>query len=606
MSTDQRRNERAGETGDPRGNLVTSDIVRHDSHVNAIRRLQQLLLSLRGEGCVRFTAAGSRLIRSNALSEEEIAFVVKPRDPDILRSSTLASSSAYWSLGCVSIGCCPTHGSYGVRKELPCKSAIGSEACRMGLINCDPIAKPNPWTAYLRRNGGSFDVLHTPRLRGMHAVLQVWAPRGCYSPRKSGLSSPPLYFTLIILISLTTRNQSSCSRNDSEWAPVAERLARSPPTKANLVQSPAGSPDFCKWESCRTMPLTRQSDCLSMRYYLGRPDTTLHIGLCATSLACSAVSVHVSPKGTWLTFFRSHLPAWLAQRSLTVTCGELLQDKLALAVCCTLLAAGLHFHHQPYLCLREMLLKYHSLAAQAATGPSVRQSLVYVLVYKQRGKVKAVPGDVTGSPRLRARPRLVPQPSVFLINSSPGRVTCPAPPRCSTSITARIPSRQTGFNPRPSHSLIFASGNRAGRCRCLAGFLEVLLFPLPFQFDAALYSPKSPSLALKTSLLGTAQISSFTLSALIEGSLTENRFFGGMKASARLEMLAYLNDLSRTEKWGRSSPVARASDKGADVAQWLENPILGPQLVRARAPNSGAAVGDWVEHPIVGPQQPSG
>ncbi|KAJ8897441.1 hypothetical protein PR048_002787 [Dryococelus australis] len=33
------------------------------------------------------------------------------------------------------------------------------------------------------------------------------------------------------------------------------RLARSPPTKANRAQSSAGSPDFRKWESCRTMPL---------------------------------------------------------------------------------------------------------------------------------------------------------------------------------------------------------------------------------------------------------------------------------------------------------------------------------------------------------------
>ncbi|KAJ8866468.1 hypothetical protein PR048_032311 [Dryococelus australis] len=38
-------------------------------------------------------------------------------------------------------------------------------------------------------------------------------------------------------------------------ATVAERLTRSPPTKTNRVQSPAGSPDFFKWESCRMMPL---------------------------------------------------------------------------------------------------------------------------------------------------------------------------------------------------------------------------------------------------------------------------------------------------------------------------------------------------------------
>ncbi|KAJ8883017.1 hypothetical protein PR048_014856 [Dryococelus australis] len=37
---------------------------------------------------------------------------------------------------------------------------------------------------------------------------------------------------------------------------VAERLACSPPSKANRVQSPAGSlPYFRKWESCRTMLL---------------------------------------------------------------------------------------------------------------------------------------------------------------------------------------------------------------------------------------------------------------------------------------------------------------------------------------------------------------
>ncbi|KAJ8872222.1 hypothetical protein PR048_025824 [Dryococelus australis] len=38
-------------------------------------------------------------------------------------------------------------------------------------------------------------------------------------------------------------------------AAVAERLLRSPPSKANRVQSPAGSPDFRKWESYRTIPL---------------------------------------------------------------------------------------------------------------------------------------------------------------------------------------------------------------------------------------------------------------------------------------------------------------------------------------------------------------
>ncbi|KAJ8882051.1 hypothetical protein PR048_018539 [Dryococelus australis] len=38
-------------------------------------------------------------------------------------------------------------------------------------------------------------------------------------------------------------------------AAVAERLARSPPAKAHRARSPAGSPDFRKWESCPTVPL---------------------------------------------------------------------------------------------------------------------------------------------------------------------------------------------------------------------------------------------------------------------------------------------------------------------------------------------------------------
>ncbi|KAJ8895569.1 hypothetical protein PR048_000905 [Dryococelus australis] len=50
-------------------------------------------------------------------------------------------SSAYWSLGCVFTGCCPTHGIYGNRWGFLCKSAIGSEAFRASLISCDPIAK---------------------------------------------------------------------------------------------------------------------------------------------------------------------------------------------------------------------------------------------------------------------------------------------------------------------------------------------------------------------------------------------------------------------------------------------------------------------------------
>ncbi|KAJ8895370.1 hypothetical protein PR048_000702 [Dryococelus australis] len=75
----------------------------------------------------------------------------------------------------------------------------------------------------------------------------------CSRGYANAASGRPLYRKL------TRSNQSSGGERKPaaprRGATVAERLACSPPTKANRVQSPAGSPDFRKWESCRTMPL---------------------------------------------------------------------------------------------------------------------------------------------------------------------------------------------------------------------------------------------------------------------------------------------------------------------------------------------------------------
>ncbi|KAJ8897476.1 hypothetical protein PR048_002822 [Dryococelus australis] len=64
----------------------------------------------------------------------------------------------------------------------------------------------------------------------------------------------------------------------------------------------------------------------------------------------------------------------------------------------------------------------------------------------------------------------------------------------------------------PTASLrIFTCGNSAGRCHLSAGFLRDLPFPPPFRSYAAPYTPQSPSLSLKTSMLRAIQISSLTL-----------------------------------------------------------------------------------------------
>ncbi|KAJ8869745.1 hypothetical protein PR048_028753 [Dryococelus australis] len=83
--------------------------------------------------------------------------------------------------------------------------------------------------------------------------------------------------------------------------------------------------------------------------------------------------------------------------------------------------------------------------------------------------------------------------------------------RVFAQTTISHPPRRTGFNAWPGDR-IFASGNRAGRCRWLAGFLGDLPFPPPLHSGAAPYSLPSPSPALKTSLLRATQISSLNIS----------------------------------------------------------------------------------------------
>ncbi|KAJ8877759.1 hypothetical protein PR048_022214 [Dryococelus australis] len=152
VSMDRRWNDTAGDTGDLRENPVTNGIARHESHM-------------------RKSAPGNLLANQEAqpignLLQHAVANQAQDPFPEThvanQRIDTLTSkgppcylvylylkavhdktaqSSAYWSLSCVFIGCCPTPGNYGIGKVFPYKSAIGSEAGRAGLINWDPIAK---------------------------------------------------------------------------------------------------------------------------------------------------------------------------------------------------------------------------------------------------------------------------------------------------------------------------------------------------------------------------------------------------------------------------------------------------------------------------------
>ncbi|KAJ8894438.1 hypothetical protein PR048_007092 [Dryococelus australis] len=60
MSMEQRRNERAGETGDPRENPPTNGIVRHDSHMRKFGVTQIALVG--GEQANRSATRVSRAL----------------------------------------------------------------------------------------------------------------------------------------------------------------------------------------------------------------------------------------------------------------------------------------------------------------------------------------------------------------------------------------------------------------------------------------------------------------------------------------------------------------------------------------------------------------
>ncbi|KAJ8869005.1 hypothetical protein PR048_030551, partial [Dryococelus australis] len=93
-------------------------------------------------------------------------------------------------------------------------------------------------------------LLHT-RLASLPSALDVKSNPNMLTP----LSPEPLTEALSDIGYDTTHRSSPCTCSSS-GATVDERLDSSPPTKANRVQSPAGSlPDFSKWGSCLTMPL---------------------------------------------------------------------------------------------------------------------------------------------------------------------------------------------------------------------------------------------------------------------------------------------------------------------------------------------------------------
>ncbi|KAJ8894891.1 hypothetical protein PR048_000198 [Dryococelus australis] len=171
--------------------------------------------------------------------------------------------SAYWSLSCVCFGCCAAPGSYGSRKVFPCKSAIGSEACRVGIINCDPIAKC--WSHVIlsgsvKCGNDTISQWWYDNSRGVYVVLKstVWCNifeknHWLYQSKSAHQDSVPIV-NLLHSGSFVPCGRATQVIELCLWPQLD--YSSSPPPKANMVRFPAGLPVvLLMCVSCRTMPL---------------------------------------------------------------------------------------------------------------------------------------------------------------------------------------------------------------------------------------------------------------------------------------------------------------------------------------------------------------
>ncbi|KAJ8878980.1 hypothetical protein PR048_019586 [Dryococelus australis] len=211
---EERRNGIAGETGDPRENLPTSRIVHHDFHVdfnNAHFIVNSLYhwasdrqtLPARLRAYSRHVAlSGSTEYVSTQKTKGVAVPLMSTYSPYTVESTLMRWS---WHLSVQT----------DLHKEQTCLSGQYAKFARL----CEVVAG----CQQNAREGGSGS---TQRKLANH---------------QQHLSRFPLTKTVNELVGGAT---------GAEW------LGRSPSTKANKVQSPAGPlPNFHKWESCRTKPL---------------------------------------------------------------------------------------------------------------------------------------------------------------------------------------------------------------------------------------------------------------------------------------------------------------------------------------------------------------
>ncbi|KAJ8865663.1 hypothetical protein PR048_033183 [Dryococelus australis] len=245
------QNKGAGETGDPRENPPTSSIVRHDCQMR------------------KFADAGNQtrfaLVGDIPISTAHWLYAVTVEGDD-WASVLQEVSNTMWTNGEFSL---ELHGGYWLLLRAQRMYSSEQEPAYLATLHYTPLAifGGNYLNGY--RNTAECPVsspgtiLQKGRRKKIsvlikHIYSEVTFAIGSQFIRHALDVSEPIAelqrYTLRIPYCQSSRYRKKKSHLFI-GVTLAERLARSPPTKANRAQSPAGSPDFRKWESCRMMPL---------------------------------------------------------------------------------------------------------------------------------------------------------------------------------------------------------------------------------------------------------------------------------------------------------------------------------------------------------------
>ncbi|KAJ8880824.1 hypothetical protein PR048_017295 [Dryococelus australis] len=92
-------------------------------------------------------------------------------------------------------------------------------------------------------------------LNGLRFPAHYFAPMATGQSRDACAAGRAAQIKIFTYDELSVRFQRNCNVPLLLLQLALKRLARSPSTKVNRAQSPAGSPDFRKWKWCRTIQL---------------------------------------------------------------------------------------------------------------------------------------------------------------------------------------------------------------------------------------------------------------------------------------------------------------------------------------------------------------